>query len=471
MGRPLKKTNFGANANNNLKVQFNNGTMSVPGYILKQYSSRKFKCKDYDGNIAICKIVDKHANDLLAGEMSITLKSDTGITHQAVRIHQNLATVVYSGTNYVTGGTHNSDVVYGQVKWSYSPSTTDTYWQVEEAGTDTTYVAEMDSEGDETLYVRTIGNVTSINEGSNLTFSVTGTNLVNGNYYWTVSRPADFTTATTYGTFAIASNTGTFVVQPWADLLNEGAETFTVSVKHTSTAGFVLGISDSITINDTSYDPDLDYPVPGSGTYLSTATAFTAMSYAHVGTTATVTGGISTVTNSATGLLRTKYAGNWEASPGDSTSTWNTNFYNTSTLVKSIAESNVSWGSQVDTVSQQNFSCEWKGYVKVPTTQNYNWYIHVDDDAVMWIGDEAVTGNLPENAVMYGSNESMPGSAITNANSLAMDSTKWYPIRLWMTEFNGASKFQIFAIGEDGSTFNATGLSLSYNTATGGYNP
>lgn len=370
MGRPLKKSNFGATVNNNLKVQFNNGTTSTYGYIVKQYSSRKFKCADTSGTTAVCLLVDKLSSALQPGEMSITLKADNGAVEQAVRIHQNLATVIYTGTNYVTGGTHATGI-YGQVKWSYSNATDDTYWQIEEAGTNTNMIGRIDLEGD-----------------------------------------------------------------------------------------------------DVVVDPNADYPVPGSGTYLSTATAFSGMSYTSVGTTATVTGGIATVSNSATGLLRSKYAGNFLASPTASTATWNTSFFTTGTVVKTIAENYISWGFQVDTPEQQNFSCEWKGYVQVPTTQDYNWYVQVDDTAAVWIGSEALDGNYTtENITLWGDNESMPDSAITNANSMTMDSTQWYPIRIWMSEFNGASKFQLFAIGADGSTYNATGLGLSYNTATGGYNP
>ena len=151
MGRPLKKKNFGSNANNNIKVQFHNGTTSTQGYIVKQYSSRKFKCADSTGTTAVCLLVDKLSATLQPGQMSITLKADNGQVEQAVRIHQNLATVIYTGTNYVTGGTH-ATARYGQVKWSYSTSTTDTYWQIEEAGTSTTsthLIGSVDLEGDD----------------------------------------------------------------------------------------------------------------------------------------------------------------------------------------------------------------------------------------------------------------------------------------------------------------------------------
>ena len=152
MGRPLKKSNFGADANSNIKVQFYNGTTSTVGYIVEQLSSKKFLCADSSGTTAVCRLVDKASGNIGAGEMTITLKGDDGQINQAVKISKNLATVAYSGTNYVTGGTHGSTVSYGQVRWSYSTSTSDTYWQIEEAGTNTnltTVSGAVDLEGDD----------------------------------------------------------------------------------------------------------------------------------------------------------------------------------------------------------------------------------------------------------------------------------------------------------------------------------
>lgn len=362
MGRPLNKRLFGANSSNNIKIQFNNGLNSVPGYIVKQKSNLQFLVSDKDGNRAVCKLVNTSSANLQVGQMSITVKYDNNDVQQVVKIAKNLITVAKDEL----GG---SSTGYRQQGWTFATNTTDQKWQIEEAGTTTT----------------TISTVTN---------------------------------ATNY----------------------EGDE-----------------------------DPNSDYPIPGSGTYLSTATAFSGMSYTLKGSTATVTGNIVTVSNSVTGLLRKKYAGNWEATPGASTSTWNTAFYTTGTVVKSIADTYVSWGAQTDTAQQENFSMEWKGYVKVPTTQNYNWYAEVDDDCVVWLGNTAVTGNTPQNSLMYGSNKSMPGSTIVNANSQAMTAGQWYPIRIWSTEFSGSSKFQIYAIGADGTTYNGANLTWAYNSATGGF--
>lgn len=355
MGRPLPKKLFGADANNNLKVQFHNGTSSVKGYILEQTGSKRFKCSDVSGNTAVCYLVDKASADLAAGEMSISFKYDDNTVQQITKITRHKATYVYNGETL-------------SMPWNFDTSTTDSAWQVEEAGTSTSTMA---------------------------------------------------------------------------------------------------GATD-LELDD---DPTGDYPVPGSGTYLTAEDAFDGMTYLLQGSAAAVTGGIDTVSNSASGLLRSKYAGHFNDSLGGDPADWDMTFFENTALVRTIADTHVSWGSQVDTEDQENFSMEWKGYVQVPATGTYNFYCHVDDDCAVWIGNNALEG-APTNSNydMQGSNDTMPGSTIVNANSRTMTAGKWYPIRIWMTEYSGASKFQIFAIKSTGQTYNGEDLSWSYNTATGGYN-
>lgn len=210
-----------------------------------------------------------------------------------------------------------------------------------------------------------------------------------------------------------------------------------------------------------------DYPVPGSGSWQTAATAFTGMSYAAAGTPAAATGGVDTVSNSVAGLYRKKYNGHYTAM-GGAPATWNPTFFSSNTAIRSISDTYVSWGNQIDTADQENFSMEWKGYIQVPTTQNYNFYAEVDDDCAIWIGSTALTA-VPTQALMYGSNKSMPGSTITNANSLTMTAGKWYPIRIWFTEFTGGSKFQIYAIGANGNKYNGSDLTWAHSSSTGGY--
>lgn len=98
----------------------------------------------------------------------------------------------------------------------------------------------------------------NINEGASLNFTVGGTNVPDGTYYWTIeTNSSDFATAS--GTVNVTGNSGTFSVTPTADTTTEGSETFTVALRSGSISGPILVTSGSITINDTSQTPA---PVP-----------------------------------------------------------------------------------------------------------------------------------------------------------------------------------------------------------------
>lgn len=104
------------------------------------------------------------------------------------------------------------------------------------------------------------GAVTNVNEGSSVTYSLTGTDIVNDTFYWTVNHTvttsADFSPDS--GSFSVVGNSGTFTVTTSADLTTEGAETFTVSVRRVSTSGVIVATAGStITINDTSLTPTI----------------------------------------------------------------------------------------------------------------------------------------------------------------------------------------------------------------------
>lgn len=131
MGRPLKKSLFGANTKANIKVQFYNGSTSKQGYIVSQVGSRRFKCKDAAGNTAICNLVNKAAGTLTAGEMTITVKLDDTTIARVQKISSKSLTI-YNG-----GGK-------SRYPWNFNGgagSTTDGYVQVEEAGTSTTVIS------------------------------------------------------------------------------------------------------------------------------------------------------------------------------------------------------------------------------------------------------------------------------------------------------------------------------------------
>ena len=125
MGRPLNNRYFGADANNNIKVQFHNGTSSVNGYIIKQVGSKRFKVQEYgSSSVYKCKLVDKDSADLAAGEMSISVKNDAGTVIQITKI---------AARKVTAGGV--------SIKWNFSASTTDGAVEMEEAGTAKTATA------------------------------------------------------------------------------------------------------------------------------------------------------------------------------------------------------------------------------------------------------------------------------------------------------------------------------------------
>ena len=121
MGRPLNKRYFGepTAGGDEIKVQFHNGTASVPGWIVKQLGSKKFRCTDGTAT-EDCTLVDKASAAVAAGEMTITVLDDAGNPKQVTKI----------AGRKVTLDTGES------IAWNFSDSTTDGAVEIEEAGDD-----------------------------------------------------------------------------------------------------------------------------------------------------------------------------------------------------------------------------------------------------------------------------------------------------------------------------------------------
>lgn len=116
------------------------------------------------------------------------------------------------------------------------------------------YLAALISPGTWADPVFTVNSATDVNEGGSTIFSVTGLNILNGTYYWSVAtNSGDFTV--TSGSFTVTNNQGQFSVSPALDETTEGPETFTVSVRTGSSSGPIVATSNSVTINDTSLNP------------------------------------------------------------------------------------------------------------------------------------------------------------------------------------------------------------------------
>ena len=102
-------------------------------------------------------------------------------------------------------------------------------------------------------------NVTQVNEGGTVTFTVSTSNIANGTtLYWSTNgsmTASDFSDQATTGSFTITSNSGTITRTLTNDVTTEGTETFTISVRTGSTSGTVQLTSSTITVSDTQVTP------------------------------------------------------------------------------------------------------------------------------------------------------------------------------------------------------------------------
>ena len=107
-------------------------------------------------------------------------------------------------------------------------------------------------------------STTTVSEGGTVTFTVVGTNTVNGTYYYTIEETgggegtltgSDFSTGSLNGTFTITGNNGSIPLTVVRDLTTEGDESFSVFVRSGSITGPVLGNSSIIDITDSSITP------------------------------------------------------------------------------------------------------------------------------------------------------------------------------------------------------------------------
>jgi len=103
-------------------------------------------------------------------------------------------------------------------------------------------------------------DVTTVNEGSTVTWTVTTTNVPNATtLYWSntgtagVAVDPDFTDALNSGSFTITNNTGTITKTLVNDLsYSEGSETIIMQVRTGSTSGTLVATSTTVTVMDTS---------------------------------------------------------------------------------------------------------------------------------------------------------------------------------------------------------------------------
>jgi hypothetical protein len=222
---------------------------------------------------------------------------------------------------------------------------------------------------------------------------------------------------------------------------------------------------------------DRNEPLPGSGVWTAPAAAGVP-AYALRGTLVADPGGaVTTVPGTpASGLYRRKHVGLCFTG-ANVTSSYNMGFF-ADPLTGPISTADhevdtfIGFGMRDDLNYEDGYSFEWKGYIKVPASGNYNTFITCDDDVAVWLGSAALS---PTNANQFHKQPYVNAdSAAGCTNSVTLDSTKWYPIRIWFTEYGGAERFQFFMNSSANGTllgYNGTSTTLqwSYNTTTKGY--
>ena len=205
--------------------------------------------------------------------------------------------------------------------------------------------------------VAAAGAVTSVNEGSSLTFNVSGSNIVDGTYYWTINNTttsvADFSVSS--GSFTITSNSGSFIVTPLADFTTEGAETFTVSVRTVSVSGTVVATSSSITVNDTSLADVLFAIVPVATSSGATAPSqYKFFNYSSNAIDYTCSSGFAgTIPGSGIGVMRFgNFILEWSRGPG--ASTYYVYNFTTNTQISTSTFANVGASRNYDVIKFQS---------------------------------------------------------------------------------------------------------------------
>lgn len=149
MGKPLNKRFFGVG---NLKVQFNDGSQSIFGYIKKQTGSKRFVVTTNGTDSYICTLVDKNSSDLNPGEMSITVQTDDSNVYHVTKISAHKVTI--NGQS---------------VPWNFDSSTSDGKVQIESDNIDFEGDDEVDHHfdlGRSQIFIGTNSYIT-FGEGSN----------------------------------------------------------------------------------------------------------------------------------------------------------------------------------------------------------------------------------------------------------------------------------------------------------------
>ena len=115
--------------------------------------------------------------------------------------------------------------------------------------------------GDVTPTVNVAESSTSVDEGGSVTFTISGSNIPDGTYYYTIYEEdgtiasTDFNPANLNGSFSVSNNNGSITITIAEDITSEGPDQFKIQIRTGSISGTVIAESNAITINDTSRAP------------------------------------------------------------------------------------------------------------------------------------------------------------------------------------------------------------------------
>ncbi len=198
-------------------------------------------------------------------------------------------------------------------------------------------------------------------------------------------------------------------------------------------------------------------PSPGGGDYLNSWP--NSAGWSTQGSAFVVDGSVESIDNLSAGWSRKIYTGIW--------SVQGVNGNDVPGIFDGVPNFTVAdaYGGFGTDMTGDNYCMEWKGYIQISTTGNYNFLLDSDDVAMFWIGSAAVTPNF-DNKLLWTNN----GSQL-NANSPNLYSGLYYPIRMRFQEWSGAERCQLY-MGQVGSglPLQAMGTwALSHNGNTQGY--
>ncbi len=112
--------------------------------------------------------------------------------------------------------------------------------------------------GDTVPSVTITESATSVDEGGSVTFTISGSNIANGTYYYTISEEegtiasTDFNPANLDGSFTVNNNSGSLTITLAEDLTTEGTDKFRIQIRRDSISGNIIATSNTITVGDSS---------------------------------------------------------------------------------------------------------------------------------------------------------------------------------------------------------------------------